>query len=191
MVFTSSMASSRTVHRSLLDAMDNAWEPVSARLSGMSESEYAWQPVAECWTVRTHGGHWLADWADPDPDPAPVTTIAWRTWHVAVDSLDSYSERLFGVRGTGLTGTNWVGTWREAEPLMAAAFDVYRRGVAGWTDKTLLAPLGAQWGPFAHHTHLDLALHAIRELIHHLAEIALLRDLYRAMLDQRGSDFLP
>ena len=34
------------------------------------------------------------------------------------------------------------------------------------------------WGPFADHTNLALAIHAEREVIHHGAEIALLRDLY-------------
>jgi hypothetical protein len=185
------MSSSRTLHDSLLEAIDNAWDPATARLTGLGEAEYCWQPVAGCWGVRAEGDTWVADWADPDPDPAPVTTIAWRTWHIAVDALDSYSERLFDTRGTGLTGTQWVGTWAEAEPLMAAAFAVYRDGVANWSEASLLEPLGPTWGPFADHTHLDLALHANREVIHHLAEIALLRDLYRARHDQRLDDLRP
>ncbi len=191
MVFTNAMTTSRTLCRSLLEALDNAWEPMHGRLQGIREDEYAWQPVAGCWAVRAESGSWHADWADPDPDPAPVTTIAWRTWHVAVDALDSYSERLFGAGGTGLAGTNWVGTWREAQPLMLAAFGVYREGVAGWSDEALLEQLGPGWGPFANHTHLDLALHANREVIHHLSEIALLRDLFRASHDQYGSDVRP
>lgn len=40
------------------------------------------------------------------------------------------------------------------------------------------AELGAAWGPRASHSTVDMALHAGNELVHHGAEIALLRDLY-------------
>lgn len=50
--------------------------------------------------------------------------------------------------------------------------------VDAWSDAALLHTLGPAWGPFANHSRLDLALHALREVIHHGAEIALLRDLY-------------
>ena len=46
-------------------------------------------------------------------------------------------------------------------------------------------PLGPSWGDAAERTRLDLALHAERELVHHGAEIALLRDLYGAGVRQR------
>ena len=38
--------------------------------------------------------------------------------------------------------------------------------------------VGPTWGPYAESTKLDLAIHAQREVIHHTAEIFLLRDLY-------------
>jgi hypothetical protein len=169
-----------TVSRSLRHALDSAWDPLVARLHGITDAEYAWEPTGGCWTVRAVAGGWRADWADPDPDPAPVTTIAWRCWHVAVDCLDSYSARLFGAAGTGLAGTEWVGTPAEALTLMEGAWSVFRTGVAGWDDVGLQEPLGPAWGPFATSTHLDLAFHALREIVHHGAEIALLRDLYRS-----------
>jgi hypothetical protein len=163
----------------LLEALDNAWNPLLHRTADMTEHEYAWEPVAGAWSVRDVGGVWVADWADPDPEPAPLTTIAWRCWHLAVDSLDSYSARLFGRTGTGLQGTTWVADWASAAALLGASWSVFRTGVAAWGDDELLAPLGPAWGPFANHSNFDLALHAAREVIHHGAEIALLRDLYR------------
>ena len=45
---------------------------------------------------------------------------------------------------------------------------------------TLFDPLGPTWGPYGDSTFLALMLHALDEVIHHSAEIALLRDLYRA-----------
>jgi len=164
----------------LLDAADNAWNPLVERTAGMSDDEYGWEPVAGAWTVRHRDGAWLADWADPDPDPAPLTTIAWRCWHIAVDCLDSYSGRLFGQRRTDLTGRAWVADWPAASAALARSWSVFRAGVAGWTEDDLLVPLGPAWGSFADHTHLHLVLHALREVVHHGSEIALLRDLYRS-----------
>jgi hypothetical protein len=162
----------------LLEALDNAWSPLISRLADMTDEEYYWEPVADCWTVRDIDGEWIADWADPDPDPAPVTTIAWRCWHLAVDCLDSYSARLFDRRGTDLTGATWVASWAIGSDLLARSWSVFRSGVAAWNDDELLIPLGSSWGPFANHSNLDLAFHGIREIVHHGAEIALLRDLY-------------
>lgn len=166
----------------VLEALDNAWAPFVERTADLSDAEYHWEPAAGAWTVRARDGGWAADWADPDPDPVPasVTTIAWRCWHIAVDCLDSYSARLFGRRGTGLDGTAWVADWATASTLLADSWSVFRTGVGTWTDADLLVTLGDAWGPFANHSRLDLVLHALREVVHHTAEIALLRDLYRA-----------
>jgi DinB superfamily len=172
---------SRSLSTIILEGLDNAWNPLLERLAGITDDEYLWQPVANSWTIRSDPeGNMVADWADPDPVPAPVTTIAWRCWHVAVDCLDSYSARLVGETGTGLTGLHWVRTVEEAQSMLAEAWSVFRAGVARWGDDGLSLLLGSAWGPFSSHTNLDLALHAQREVIHHGAEIALLRDLYAA-----------
>jgi hypothetical protein len=173
-------ASTHDLARRVLLSLDNAWNPLVERLAGLTEAEYHWEPVAGCWTVRRAADNgWVADWEDPDPDPAPVPTIAWRCWHIAVDCLDSYSARVFGASGTGLTGTQWVGTWPEARAHMAASYAVLRAGVAAWSDRDLLVPLGPRFPDNATRPNVDLALHAEREIIHHGAEIGLLRDLYR------------
>jgi hypothetical protein len=164
----------------IVASLDNAWAPLSARFDGLTGEELAWQPVDGCWTVRDIDGTWTADWADPDPDPAPVTTITWRLWHLAVDCFDSYSSGVFGTGGTGLSGRTWVGDADTACALLAKVWSVFRSGVAEWGDDQLWRPLGPAWGTAADKTNLDLALHAERELIHHGAEIALLRDLYAA-----------
>ena len=163
----------------ILESLDNAWTPLVDRMADLADDEYMWEPVAGCWTVRANGeGTMIADWADPDPVPAPVTTIAWRTWHIAADCLDGYSQRLFERAGTGLSGPRWVSSVDEARAMLGAAWALFRSGVEGWGDEGLWPLLGQAWGPFATYTNLDLVLHAQREVIHHGAEIALLRDLY-------------
>ena len=43
-------------------------------------------------------------------------------------------------------------------------------------------PLGPSWGPYADADTLDLALHVLDEVIHHGAEVGVLRDLWKAGL---------
>ncbi len=172
------MRSPYALRHSLLEGLDNSWGALRRRLEGLTDDEYRWEPVADCWTVRRAAdGCWYADRANDDPEPAPFTTIAWRSWHIAVDALDSYSSRLFDATGTGFDGAEWVGDATAAQQLLDAAWSVFRGGVADWGDD-LFEALGPAWGPFAEHSRVALVLHAQREVIHHGAEIALLRDLY-------------
>lgn len=151
------------------------------RLDGLTDDEYHWEPAAGGWSVRRTERGWVADWADPDPVPAPVTTIAWRLWHLAVDALDAYSAGAFGTSGTDLTGRSWVGTAREALPLTRSAFDNFQAGIEAMGIERLGGRLGDAWGSaYADASHFDLFLHALRETTHHAAEIGVLRDLYAA-----------
>ena len=64
------------------------------RLEGLTDEEYLWEPVADTWSLRAKGdsvapvqggaGDLVIEFAFPVPDPAPVTTIAWRLEHVVV-----------------------------------------------------------------------------------------------------------
>jgi len=74
-------------------------------LAGIGNAEFFWEPVAGCWTVHRRdeqraasadgSGEWVIDYEIPEPRRAPVTTIAWRTVHVAaVDHL--YFDHAFG-----------------------------------------------------------------------------------------------
>lgn len=165
---------------SLLVSFDATPMQLRGRLLDPTDAEYLSEPVGPVWTVRLVDAEWHADWAHPDPVPAPVTTIAWRLWHIAVDALDGYSLRTFGSSGTGLSGRLWVGTADEAIELTDSAFEAFSAGFAALGDDSLDRLLGAQWASYADATHLDPFLHAHREATHHSVEIALLRDLYRA-----------
>jgi hypothetical protein len=56
---------------------------------------------------------------------------------------------------------------------------VFRDGLADGGSDRMFDLLGPSWGPYADSTVLALALHAQREVTHHGAEVALLRDLFR------------
>ncbi|HEX4982518.1 MAG TPA: DinB family protein [Ilumatobacteraceae bacterium] len=165
----------------VLDSLDQTWSQLSDRLDGLTVDEYLWEPAAGCWTVRADPDTGASvDEHDTEADPAPLTTIAWRMWHVAVDCLDSYSSRAFNRTGTGLAGTAWVLEPGEACDLLERAWRTFQEGLAEGGSDRLFEALGEGWGPYADSTVLALALHAQREVTHHGAEIALLRDLFRA-----------
>jgi len=60
------------------------WEhQLRPRLSGLTDAEYLWEPVEGCWSIRARpDGAYTLDWAFPAPEPAPLTTIAWRLAHI-------------------------------------------------------------------------------------------------------------
>jgi hypothetical protein len=123
------------------------------------------------------GGRGEIEQVRPDPQPAPVTTIAWRLSHLAVN--------VFGLRVSHYFGDGSL-THEDAErPLTAKEGVAYFREQAGqWRSHTqrldaegLARPAGPPEGdvPMA-----SLVFHVNREALHHLAEVSLLRDLYRA-----------
>src|SRR5205823_6218340 len=75
----------------LLEQLAWHWENhVRPRLDGLTDVEYLWEPASGCWNLRQQSGVWVPDFAWPEPDPAPLTTIAWRLSHAIVG--------LFGMR---------------------------------------------------------------------------------------------
>jgi hypothetical protein len=177
--------SDRAVLPVLLRGWDDAWGRLDARLAGLTDAEYLWEPVTGSWTVRRQDGGWTADWADPDPDPAPVTTIAWRVWHLASDCLASYLSRSPAGRPLEVTGTQWHGDAATALADLRTAAAAFRDVTERGGEDGLWQPLGPDWGQYAEDTWADLVVHAFDELAHHGAEIALLRDLHRAQTASR------
>lgn len=160
---------------SLVTTYDVSREQFLARLAGLTVEEYFWEPVPGCWTVEADGDGWTAA-NDPAADPAPVTTIAWRLWHLW-DCFESYSERAFDTRDSGMPYDRFVGSPIEAVALVRRAVDHFVTGLQD-LGPGIVEPIGPAFGPFAERDHLDLGLHALRELQSHGAEIGLLRDLW-------------
>jgi hypothetical protein len=170
----------------LRDQLDFHWEhQLQPRLSGLTDEEYRWEPVPGAWNVRPRGtspapgsGAFTIDWAWPEPVPAPVTTIAWQLAHVIVGCLAMRNASHFGRAPVDYHGFAYAGSAAEALRQLDDELRVWRDGVRSWDDADLLEPCGPAEGPFADHPRAALVLHIQRELIHHLAEVSLLRDLY-------------
>ena len=153
------------------------------RLGGLTDEEYCWEPAGEMWSVRRRdetgaalvGGSGLhvMEWAFPEPDPAPLTTIAWRLAHLIVNVFGERNANHFGGPPTGFFAHDYAGTAADALTQLDGAVDRWCRGVESLSDDDLLRPVGEAEGPFAQHPYADLILHVHREAIHHGAEISL------------------
>jgi hypothetical protein len=174
----------------LLDQLEWHWNrQLRPRLEGLTDDEYRWEPAQPSWSVRTRGtstapvqagsGPFTVDFAFPEPDPPPVTTIAWRLAHVIVGVLGVRAAAHFGGPPVDYPTFAYAGTAAEALDQLDEAYARWTAGVRGLTAEGLAAPCGPAEGPYAEFPMATLVLHINREVIHHGAEIALLRDLYR------------
>jgi hypothetical protein len=66
----------------------------------------------------------------------------------------------------------------DAAGFLEASYLPWREGIAGIGEQRWWQPIGPSFGPYAKDSATDLALHVFDELVHHAAEVSLLRDLY-------------
>jgi hypothetical protein len=169
------------VVKDLVALLDYARDRTVKRLEGLTDAEFFWEPDPDTFTVRRDAasGKFRAD-AVPreDPVPAPVATIAWRMWHIGADCLRHYRKGFFGVDLGDVDWQVWPGTAADATRQLEADWTAFRDDVAGFDDDRLLAKMGPRARAYADDTYLALVLHAVDEVVHHSAEIGLLRDLY-------------
>jgi hypothetical protein len=154
-------------------------------LASISADEFFWEPVVGCWTVHPRSedrgvsvdgsGEWVIDYDPAQPQPAPFTTIAWRTIHVAsVNYL--YWDYAFGSASLSFDlelpsdvaeATDWL--FASHQPILDA--------LEGLTEDGLDQVVPTNWGD-SWPVHRVLAT-LVNEQVHHGAEVSLLRDLYR------------
>jgi DinB superfamily len=160
----------------LADQLDWHWQhALRPRLAGLSDDEYFWEPVSDCWTVHRDGA---IDFEYPEPEPAPFTTIAWRLAHVIVGVLAMRTHSHFG--GPPADYQSWPYA-TDADTALRQLDEAYRGwhdGVLTLSEGDLANPVGPAEGPWADRPMTDLILHINREVIHHGAEIGCIRDLY-------------
>ncbi|WP_225823916.1 DinB family protein [Streptomyces naphthomycinicus] len=146
--------------------------------------------IAEDWSVSAERVEQvLAHTGEPEPDRAPVTTIAWRLAHLHFHFAGDW-EWTFGERRQD--PKQLVDFTPSAVPAVErfwAVIDRWRDSVATVTDEQL-DTIGFSQYPYGSHPgdpFIDVLSGANLEFIHHMAEIALLRDLWRATT-AAGSD---
>lgn len=178
-------------NRTLREQWEVHWQhQLRARLEDLTDDEYFWSPVPDAWSVRPRGsstapvqagtGDFTIDFAFPQPVPAAFTTIAWRLGHVIVGVLAARNAAHFGAPAASYETWEYAGGAAAALDQLETQLDVWRAGVRGLGDAGLRVPVGAK-EPFPEAPMADLVLHIHRELIHHLSEVCLLRDLHLHM----------
>jgi hypothetical protein len=168
----------------LLEQLEWHWaNHARPRLEGLTDDEYLWEPVADCWSIRpgpAGSGDTTVDFVYPEPDPAPLTTIAWRMGHVSIGVFGTRAANHFGEPGSvEYETTDWPITASGGLALLDHHYATWVAGVRSLGEDGLARPCGPAEGPFADHPLSALVLHINREAIHHLAEILTLRDLFR------------
>src|SRR5215471_8641916 len=94
-------------NKELSDQLDWHWHnQLRPRLDGLTDQEYFWEPAAGCWNIRKRGtsaapiaagsGEFVIDFAYPEPEVPPVTTIAWRLGHLIVGVFGARNASHFG-----------------------------------------------------------------------------------------------
>jgi hypothetical protein len=178
---------------SAIEQLQSHWSDIlRPRLNGLTDDEYFWEPVPNCWTIHPRAeqrsafqagkGDLVYDFELPEPDPVPVTTIAWRLGHIASGCLAVRAANHFGtpVGEAWWEDIEWPSTADDALAYLDASYDQWVAGIKSLDDDAMAQPVGPSEGPWKDMPYLALVLHINREVIHHGAEIALLRDLYRA-----------
>jgi hypothetical protein len=174
-----------------VEQLDRHWShQLRPRLDGLTDAEYFWEPTPGCWNVRRRGessapitagvGEFVVEFELPEPDPVPVTTIAWRLAHLVVGVFGHRNAKHFGGPEAEYPTFEYAGTARQALAQLDEGYAAWIAGVRGLGAEGLTLPCGPAEGPFADDPMGALVLHINREVIHHGAEISLLRDLYRA-----------
>lgn len=153
------------------------------RIADLTDEELYWEPVAGCMTVRDGVMDPLP--SEPhhfDGSADPVTTIAWRLGHIVADGLLAPRNPVWlGVDATPPPAdvpTDAAGL-REA---LAHAVDWWSSLVEGLSDEHLSQPIGSVAGPYGDGPRAGFIVHLNNEVIHHGAEVGVLRDLWRGGL---------
>jgi uncharacterized damage-inducible protein DinB len=144
-----------TEQTDLLDLSRYAYGRLRERLAGLTEEEYRWEP-----------------------GPG-VSTLAWRMEHIADLLTEDRNATWLGGparRAPGRTPITAVDGLDGLDAAIAVWLDV----LAAVPVESLGEPIGAVGGPYGNDTRRSFVLHVLDELIHHGAEVALLRDLWAA-----------
>ncbi|MGV0736471.1 DinB family protein [Mycobacterium syngnathidarum] len=159
---------------------DLVWALTDLHLSALTDEDHLWEPGPRVWTVhRDVEGRWWPDWADTEPDPIPVPTIGWLTWHV-IFWWTSALAHAQGRTPPPRSEIDWPGPAAAVQRINALSAQ-WRSLLDALADADLLAPVAFPWGPDSGRTLADMALWLNVELTKNAAEIGQLR-LQRAAL---------
>ncbi|MFA9447156.1 DinB family protein [Egicoccus sp. AB-alg6-2] len=165
----------------LLAQFDTSIEALRERLTGVDDHEWRWEPGPRAWTVRPIDGGWRRDREDERDPVGTVRTLAWLGGHLAEMGLlrSDYTDGDHDLTPQGLC-TQWPGTAAEGVAFLFDGLGRWRATLGRMDDEDLDTVGRSQmpWGLDPNLPLLDIVWWVNRELIHHAAEMAFIRDLY-------------
>jgi uncharacterized damage-inducible protein DinB len=139
----------------LLELSRYAFGRLRDRLEGLTEEEFRWEP-----------------------GPG-VSTLAWRVGHIAELLTEERIATWLGV-DVGSAPVKPPMTARDVVETLDDAIRVWLDVLAAVPEESLSDRLGPVAGPYGEDSRRAFVLHVLDELIHHGAEVALVRDLWAA-----------
>ena len=181
----------------LADQLSDAAELSRLRIDGVTNDEITWEPWPGMWSIRPRSEAQTPDAFGPGDfvldhesglDPfsgGPLSTMAWRVGHLT-SAFAGRWEWTFGQRQTDpQLLVDFEPTTVMVDRLWIE-IDRWLDEIEAMTDDQLDQPGFGQYpyGLDPHIPFVGIIRWMNREAIHHLAEVALLRDLYRAIHEQ-------
>ena len=152
-----------------------AWSLAELHLEALVDEDFLWEPASLCWTVRQdEAGVWRPDWAEVEPDPIPVPTIAWLSWHIDYwwsAAIAALADR----KGRDPSEVIWAGDGPAAVTRVRALAADWRNVLADIDERDLTAAATFPWGANTEHTVADTVLWVTVELTKNISEIGQLR----------------
>ena len=173
----------------LQEQFDFALDRLTTRLVGITDAEFRWEPVPACWSVRrreeiatTRGfgaGEWQLEFENDPGDPPPFTTLAWRLAHLT-SGLALRADYTVGTNSMTYDSYVMPHTAEVGLRSLTEAGAAWRSTMDGISDSDLdqIGRSSFPWGLDPQLPYVSIAWWVNQELLHHGAEIALLRDLY-------------
>ncbi|MFJ4963839.1 DinB family protein [Streptomyces sp. NPDC088729] len=159
---------------------DLTWALFTYHLERLEPEDFLWEPAAVCWTLRrADDGTWTADWAENEPDPVPLPTIAWLSWHIswwwstAADHAGSKAPR-------ERDDIAWPGPGRAAVDQLGGLRAEWLAALDRLTADDLAAVAPFPWPNDPRHTVAHMVAWVNAELMKNAAEIGQLRLQRRA-----------
>lgn len=120
---------------------DLTWALFEYHLERLTPEDHLWEPASLVWTVRDG----VPDWAEAEPDPVPVPTVAWVSWHigwwwsVAIDHVTGRPprERADVVWPGPASVAGWLRGLRDEWLELLPALDPAAPSAFPWPDGTV------------------------------------------------------
>ena len=158
--------------------LDLTWSLAEVHLGVLTTADCLWAPTEHHWTIRRGPDDlWRPVWQVPEPDPHPVPTIGWLTWHLGW----WWTTTLARLRGDDEPDeVTWPGDAAATVDWLRGLHRSWAELLEELTDADLDREAPFPWPEGTGRTVVDTVAWAHAELMKNVAEIGQLRLWHRA-----------